>query len=209
MAENKPMIVVQGFSTTFRTGKDGKPEAVEWVTYAPAHDPTGTSNKVRIKELIPPQALRNDDEGTKLNLMHLKWNQIRPAYEAWKAGIEIPVDGTPLAAWAGVSPDQADVLRARGLKTVEALRDATDSMIAKIALPNMRALRELAGKFLEGAGRAAAAAQVQERDDKIKAMEAMMEEMVARLAAVDGGAKRGPGRPRKAGIEATEEAEAA
>ena len=47
---------------------------------------------------------------------------------------------------------------------------------------------------------AAAAAQVVERDETIKNMQAMMEEMAARLAAVDGKdapAKRGPGRPRK------------
>ena len=208
MAENKPIIIVNGFSTTYRTGADGKPEAVEWVRFSPAHDPTGTENKVRVKELVPPESLRNDDEGTKLNLMTLKWAQIEPAYRAWKEGTEIPTNGTPLAAWAGVSPDQADVLRARGIKTVEALRDATDSMIAKVSLPNMRGLRELAGKYLEGAGAAAAAAQVQERDEKIKAMEAMMEEMAARLAAVDGGdSPKRRGRPPK--TETLDEQEAA
>lgn len=207
---DKPMILIQGFSTTFRTGADGKPEAVEWVTYAPAHDPVGTSTKVRVKELIPPESIRNDNDGTKLNMMHLKWNMIRPAYEAWKKGVEIPTDGTPLAVWAGITADQAEVLRARSLKTVEAVRDATDSMIAKVPLPNMRQLREMAGKFLEGQSAAAAAAQVSERDEKIRNMQAMMEEMAARLAAVDGQespVKRGPGRPRRA--ETTDETEAA
>ena len=205
---DKPMILVNGFSVTYRTGKDGKPEPVEWVSYSPAHDPTGTSTKVRVKELIPPEAIRNDDEGTKLNMMHLKWNMIKPAYEAWKKGIEIPTDGTPLAAWAGLTVDQVEVLRPRGIKTVEALRDATDAMIAKVPLPNMRALREMAGQYLEGQSASQAALQVAERDERIKTMEAMMEEMAARLAAVDGGdAPKRRGRPPKS--ETTDEKEAA
>lgn len=200
MAEpNRPMVIVQGFSTTYRTGADGKPEAIEWVTYAPAHDPTGTSTKVRVKELIPPDSpLRNDDEGTKINLMRLKWSQIEPAYEAWKKGIEIPVDGTPLAVWSGLTPDQAEVLRGRGIKTLEALRDASEGLLAKIALPNLRSLRDMAAKYLEGLSDAAAAKQIAERDEKISAMEDMLKEMAARLSEVDGKeAKRGPGRPRK------------
>lgn len=209
MSDNKPMIIVQGFSVTYRLGKDGRQEPVEWVQYAPAHDPTGTSTKVRVKELIPPGELPRDDGGTKLDFMHLKWKQIKPAYDAWKKGIEIPLDGTPLAAWAGVTPEQADVLRSRGIKTVEAVRDMSESMFGKIPLPNVRALRDMAGKYLEGQTAAAAAAQLQQRDEKIGIMETMIEEMAARLSVLDNKdapAKRGPGRPRK---EVSGEAEAA
>lgn len=200
MSELKNLIV-RGFSTTYRlNAKSGEQEPVEWVEYSPAHDPTGTATKVRVKELIPPEAMRNDDDGTKLNMMHLKWRMIEPAYAAWKKGIEIPVDGTPLAVWAGITPEQADVLRSHGIKTIEALRDTSETLLNKIRLPNMKMLREMAGKFLESKSAAAAAAQVVERDETIKNMQAMMEEMAARLAAVDGKdapAKRGPGRPRK------------
>ena len=203
MSEQQPKIIVQGFSVTYRM-KDGKQEPVEWVTYAPDHDPLGTATKVRVKELIPPDFYPRDEEGTKAGLMHLKWNQIKPAYEAWKQGVEIPVDGTPLAVWAGITPEQADVLRSRGLKTVEAVRDATDAQISKVPLPNIRGLRDLAGQYLDGKDKAVAAALVAERDEKIKGMEAMLEEMAARLAAVDGAgsAKRSPGRPRKDEAEA-------
>lgn len=207
MAENKPIIIVNGFATRYRTA-DGKTESFDVVRFSPAHDPMGTENVVRVKELIPPDSIRNDDEGTKLNLMKLKWAQIEPAYRAWKEGTEIPTNGTPLAAWAGVSPDQADVLRARGIKTVEALRDATDSMIAKVSLPNMRGLRELAGKFLESMTASAAAAAMAQKDEEMAAMKEMMEEMAARLAAVDGGdAPKRRGRPPK--TETLDEQEAA
>lgn len=194
--QNKPQIIVR----EFRTVQNVRNEFVDEVLISPAHDPLGTATWLRIKELIPPQTdMRNDDQGTKKAYMVHRWSQIEPAYKAWKDGVEIPLDGTPLAAWSGLTPAHADVFRQRGIKTVEAIAEMTDTQIGKIALPNARQLRDLAQLFLDNRDKSALTAAAAEKDAKIAAMEEMLEEMSARIASMDGKPieKRGPGRPRK------------
>jgi hypothetical protein len=176
---DKPSIIVIDLKTEYSAA--GKP--VEWVKIAPAHDPLGTHTWHRVADLQPPEGgIANDDEGNKIGYMTARWKQIEPAYEAWKAGSEIPLDGVPLAAWNGVTREQAEVLKARGIKTVEGVRDITDSQFSKIMLPNMRQLRDLARDFLENREASAAAAKIAAKDEQIDAMQAQMDEMAAMLA---------------------------
>lgn len=106
-----------------------------------------------------------------------RWAVIGPLYEAWKAGQEVPANGTPLAAWAGVTPEQAEVLRTAGLRTVEDVAAATDSIIGRVQLPGLRGLQDQAKLFLEGRGTAAIAADLAQKDAEIAAMRAEMEEL--------------------------------
>ncbi|TIU43697.1 MAG: hypothetical protein E5W30_20910, partial [Mesorhizobium sp.] len=90
---------------------------------------------------------------------------------------------TALAAWSGVTPEQAEVLRTAGIRTVEEVRDLTDGQLDRVRLPNMRDLRKQAALFLENSDAAKAAEREAAKDAQIaalmerqEAMEAMIED---------------------------------
>ena len=64
-----------------------------------------------------------------------KWvKQWDDAYEAWKNGEEIPLDGTPIKEWSAISPAQIKNLIAIGILTVEDLAQANDQGISRIGM---------------------------------------------------------------------------
>lgn len=181
------MIRVVEFKTQYRIGKD----PVDWVLVAPAGAAyTKTQTWHRVSKVRPPEGVddRTADSDTHKDMV-AKWTVIGPAYEAWKTGTELPVDGTPLEAWAGVTPDQAAFLKSLHIRTVEEVRDMGDKDIEAIRWPNARALPKLARDYLEGADSAAKDAELAELRERTAAMEAMLQEMTE--------AKPKRGRPRK------------
>lgn len=189
-------IMVLRFKEEYRTGKP----PVDWVEFTSkdALDEGGHprhSTWEMVKKLRPPETIDSDDSGLKMAAMRSQWAQIEPAYLAWKEGSALPDNGTPLAAWPGVNPDQADALRSVGLSTVEAIASASESILMAPPLPNMREIKRQAGIWLEGRSSAELAAQLAE----LQAQNAAMLEMLAERPEP---AKRGPGRPRKDEAEA-------
>lgn len=156
---------------------------VDWVSYAPSHSPVNTVNEERVKHLVVTDAMLQGDVAEKTKLMALRWQQIEPAYRAWKAGHDIPINGTPLGAWAGVTSEKAEVLRRFSIRTVEEVRDLTEGQMDKIQLPGMRDLRKQAGIFLLGKGAADAAAREADRDNEIAALKAQLNETQERFSA--------------------------
>jgi predicted flap endonuclease-1-like 5' DNA nuclease len=185
-------------------------KADDWVEYGPR----GESDRTRTREKIARMSKLQPDDGANevVKMAHAIWNDIKPHYDAWKAGQEIPETGTPLAAWSGVSPEQAEFLRTRGIRTVEDLADLTDTHISRMPLPNLREIIRTAKRFLEGADARVSASKitaVEEENANLKAELAEIRQMLMREAA-DAPAKRGPGRPRKEAAPADDdEAEAA
>jgi hypothetical protein len=201
-----PLIKVIDFKTTFerlpvKAGpmddnidiKDFKIDAkgkrimemqeVDWVLYAPAHSPINTQNWERIKHIAVSDEMLQGEVTEKLRSMKVRWDQVAPKYQAWKAGHEVPLTGTPLAAWPGVTPEKAEVLRRYTIRTVEEVRDLVESQLERIQLPNMRDLRKAAGIFLQGRGAAEAAERETERDNEIAALKAQLTETNERFAA--------------------------
>lgn len=169
----RPTIAVLGFKTTYErnkeTGKMDRP--VDWVTYAPVHSASYTSITERVEFLRPdPAKIKNDDQGLKLDLMRYRWSIIEPAYNAWKEGHEIPLEGTPLGVWPGINEAQAQAFRSAGLKTVEHIATMPDSIMSRIPLPGVRDLKAQAQAFLEAADRNAVASKVAEQDGEIAAL---------------------------------------
>lgn len=200
--DQKPVIRVLGFKQTYemlpKRGTDplnddvdakgflvdGKSRRImervaeDWVTYAPAHSPLATKNTERVRHLIPdPSRVGDDQDGSKLAFMTARWAQIEPAYDAWKTGQEMPVSGTPLSIWPGLNADQVEVLRQVGIRSVEEIRDLSETQISRVPLPNMRDLKKQAHLFLENTGSAAAAAREAEKDQIIASMQERMEAM--------------------------------
>lgn len=203
MAENdKPVIRLIGFRTTYeklplrgsdplkdRTDAQGfliteagkraiEPQEVDWAIYAPGHSPLGTHTVERIKHLIPDPERHGDDlDGTKLAFMTARWEKIRPAYEAWKAGKELPSSGTPLTAWPALNEEQVRILRQVGIQSVEEIRDLAETQIGRVPLPGMRDLIKQAVVFLGNLDSSAAAEREAKKDEEISDLKERLAEL--------------------------------
>lgn len=172
-------------------GKPGEVTECHWMEYVKkGSNGASVSDKVRrIKKTNP-----------------MLWEVVEGPYSAWLKGQEEPVDGTPLAAWPGVNPAQADRLKLIYVRTVEDVAALSDQDLDRVGM-GARSLRDKARAFVAAKKGEAVVAEAMAEKDKIIAdlmqKVADLTEAVSELAADrnnDGGqeARRGPGRPRKA-----------
>eukprot|EP00918_Siedleckia_nematoides_P049955 GHVU01109361.1.p1 GENE.GHVU01109361.1~~GHVU01109361.1.p1 ORF type:complete len:188 (+),score=29.07 GHVU01109361.1:715-1278(+) len=177
------LFSVVKFETKYKGSK-----AVDWVMIAPvgeAFERTKTWHQV--EKLRPPKSWDDDrKDSPTYRDMEAKWTIIGPAYDAWKDGLELPEDGTPLAAWSGITADQAEYFKRMGIKTVEAIRDMSESGYSKLPFPSANKLPKLAGDFLAGRDGADLAQKLADAEERMAAMEEMLKAQT-----------RKPGRPRK------------
>jgi hypothetical protein len=156
--------------------KDGTLTVEDWVKYGPP----GALDRTVIPEAIHRLArVREPKEGDS-PLMRMGWDlwqTIKPAYEKWKHGEEIPVEGTPLSAWTGARRDHVEVFKKHGLRTVEEIAALNDAMMGRIQLPGLRELKMQAQRFLAAADQNKVAAQLKDKDDQIRALAANQEAM--------------------------------
>lgn len=186
-------IIVTGFRQGYEKARteDGKEVLVEcdWVSWVPINSPQSTGNEDKVRRLDPEKALAKLPEGTdggeKIGYMRTIWAAVEPAYRAWKEGRELPLNGTPLAAWPGITPETAEVFRLAGVRTVEAVRDMSEGLRAKVRLPNVRELQELAKLYLENTGATAAAEREAAKDRQIAEMQENTRLMAERMAAME------------------------
>jgi hypothetical protein len=128
------------------------------------------------------------------------WEVIKPHYEAWKKGEELPEHGTPLAAWNGCTAAMAKTLKSFDVRTVEDIADLTESQVQKIGLGGLYAVRQAAKRWVEAQGTRDIAAALGEKDAQIEQMQeqlAALMEMVQARPPADEPMKRRPGRPRR------------
>lgn len=177
-------IRVIGFKTIM-SKKTGKP--VEMVEYASAHSIQSATTVARVKDMMPKDGLTGD------KALHINsvWSFIEPHYKAWKSGVDMPEDGTPLSVWSGVTKDQIFELNQVGIRSIEDLAAAGDTAMDKVKLPNARALRKQAEAFIETRKEQDSAATIAQLQERLAAAEALLSEKM------DEPKKRGPGRPRK------------
>lgn len=153
-----------------------RPEGEDWVLLAPVGkgaDKVGTWHRVR--KLKPLDGLDPvDREADHHQAMLARWSIVGPAYEAWKQGQALPVDGTPIAAWALLTPSQVDALKRVNVMTVEAIAEVSDSVLSQLRWPGARELPKLAKQFLEGASAAEKDRQILEMQERMAAMEEML-----------------------------------
>jgi len=198
--QQKAAITIEKFWTNYVPKDDGSGmRPIDMVAYAPM----GRRERSVITETISrlsklqPESLAADNPA--VAMAWARWRAIEPAYRAWKDGQELPAVGTALAAWSGISPEQADVLRSMGIKSVEDFAGMSDGLVSKCNFPNARALQSAAKAWLEGADRAKAAAGMANLEAENASLKSDLEEMKAIILQMQAeqAAKRGPGRPRK------------
>lgn len=202
---DRPTIVILGFHQTFErnqaTGNMDRP--VDWVTYAPVHAVQSTKIVDRVDLMRPPEFVRNDDEGKKMDFLRYRWEMIERAWKAWKEGIEVPDDGTPLGSWPGLNAAQVNAFRGVGLKTVEAVATMPDSVVGKVPLPGVREIKRQAALFIEHKSGSAMATRQAEAEDKIRALE---EQLAQAMELLEEQTKPKRGRPPKAAAVVEDEA---
>jgi DNA-binding helix-hairpin-helix protein with protein kinase domain len=75
---------------------------------------------------------RLDVKGGRLPAEHDDY--YKRAYQRWKSGQEIPVEGTPIKGWPVISPAQTSLLVSIGIRTVEDLASINDEVKARVGM---------------------------------------------------------------------------
>lgn len=167
-----PVFFVEAVKNTFRSEQDGRPhyDDIEMVKLLIP----GDKNSAPVK--------RVDDEDRA---------RYPKQYAAFKAGIEAPTEGTPLAEWPPITKSQALELAHFNIKTVEHLAQVHDGQLQNLPMGS-RSLREQAKAYLDIAvnGTAPIAKMVGEIED-LKSegarKDSIIEDMGRRLAALEQG----------------------
>lgn len=157
----------------------GKLRGVDMVAYSPI----GSLQKTMITEAISRLSCVQPMEGRAaqnpaVQMAHMRWNAIKPQYEAWKQGTELKVDGTPLAAWPGVTPEQAQLFRMKGVRSVEDVAALTDTHKQSMGIPGLHDIIENAKRFLTSQDRGAVARALEQKDSEIADLKAQMAELI-------------------------------
>lgn len=180
------MIRVDRFWTDYRPEADGSMKAIDMVEFHSIGDDKTTAVH-RVKDILPPKhpEMKNPSH----QAMMARWEVLGPAYDAWKRDEELPEEGTPLAAWSALSPEQVRVLKSLDIRTVEEVSQIGDSVTEKLRFPNARKLPELAKSFLSGTAVAAKDKEISDLKEQMAAMQELLQEQMQ--------TKRKPGRPKK------------
>ena len=167
-------------------GKEtGELVARDYVKYGPPHLLDRQVVTARVDRILkakrPVQGSKNPHE------LHawLRAEYIRPMYEAWKRGEELPDNGTPLAVLNFLRPEDVALLKRHGIRSVQELSTLHEGSFDRIPVPGLREKKTQAAKFLEAQDANKAAAEMAKRDDKIAELERKLAELAASRASED------------------------
>jgi hypothetical protein len=181
-ANRRPNVMPVKFWTDYVPDPDkpGKFKARDMVRWAKRGDLTSSAMDEAIARLQKPMT-ETDDTGNALE--NPVWTSVKEAYRRWKAGEELPENGTALEAWPGVDKGQVAALKHSHIRTVEDLAALPDRELDKIKLPDARKLRDLAKAFVANAGGAEQMAVLMgRRDSEEQALRAQVAEQEAEMA---------------------------
>lgn len=136
-------------------------------------------------EFIAEEWIRQQEEMAQRGRLPAEWaSSYRKQYEAWKAGMDGPVNGFPIREWSAVNRAMAEGMIAVGIVSVEDLAAANEEALGRIGM-GARGLQQKARAWLETRNGgvnpeelAALRAEVENKDERIKSLE-------ARLAALE------------------------
>lgn len=190
-------------------GPDTAPVPEDWVSWTVYTENGRSVTNTKVKHIAPN---RKSQSGA------VEWAIVKPHYEAWKAGREAPLDGTPIEVFAGFERSDIDYLqRDFRVRTLEQLVNMKDGQISRCVIPGIRERIRRAQAYLDSKRDAGGLQrEFAERDnqltlqrDQLAQQSELIEEMRKQLAMLAGDKvpdedeptdepkKRGPGRPRK------------
>lgn len=177
-------------------GPDGNPILDDWVSYAPRGQDRLVLNE-RVDHILNVNDMMNRDHPAWI-AANARREFIKPAYEAWKKGEEIPAEGTPLGVATFINEENREILKRAGIRTLEELIATPEHNRQRINVPRMREIVVQANRFLEMKDTNAHMAALSKQDEEIKALRAQVEALMNMKAeTVEIVEKRGPGRPPK------------
>ena len=155
----------------------------------------GLPNQVKSVELGRPvfdevEYIRIERPGDRINIVDQPVNEFHRArfrvqYEHWhrtQQNISV-ISGTPIEKWPEVTRGDVEGLRSIGIRTVELLCNADDSILGKY--PGLRDLQRKARGWLDVATKTAAASQLRAEKEKAEqdkaALKLQLEEQAKRL----------------------------
>lgn len=210
---NDIAITILSFDTVYhRDDSTGELKERDIITYQPRGDNKTiiTREVARMSRVLPLEEC--GDNITYLAARRL-WDRIQPAYQHWKKNNELPETGVPLAAWAGVTSAQAQVLKNGGLRSVEDVAEASDIVLSKTGLSNALMLRDQAQRFLAGEEKSKSATSMAKLEAENKELREQMAEMMALIREMTSGeaseGQKRRGRPRREVADHVETAETA
>lgn len=181
MAEKLP-IFIHRFYTVYEDDpkSPGNTRARDMVEYGPI----GAAGRSHTVERIDILSKVNKHAGANpaIQAAAALWNFIGPRYEAWKNNQDLPTEGTPLAAWNHLTQAQAEILRMNGVRSVEDISVLTDAHFNRIPIAGLRTITEAAKKYLQHKDVNKLAAQMDAKDETIKALTARVEELAQMVA---------------------------
>jgi hypothetical protein len=121
------------------------------------------------------------------------------AYEAWKAGLEVPANGLDIKNWPGVTPAQLKTCQEAGVRTVEDLAVVNADTIRRLGMGGV-SLAQKAKIYLENAETNKAAEEISALRIKIDAMESLVKTQSEQITELQNDLESRPakrGRPRK------------
>lgn len=165
--------------------------------------PAGSRDRI---EKVATQWLEDKARDVDAGRMPADWLRgFHAKFEAWQAGQEIPVDGTPLSVWTLLTPAQAQNLKNMGMLTIEDVAAANAEALARIGMGAIE-LKQKATDWLKSASSTGASAAELERLrtdlDAANQRIAQLEESnrtleIALSASQNGGEPKRRGRPPK------------
>lgn len=222
MTPEVPLIYVKKFWSTYEpvsrsewidgpTGKKiekliptGELREVDWVAYGPVGSAQLLLNVEKISRLSAVAPLEGRAAvNPAVQMAHARWNAIKPKYDAWKAGQKTPANGTPLAAWNGITGEQAELFKMHGVHSVEEIAGLTDTHRQRLGIPGLTDIIENAKRFLTAQDKSSVTRALEEKDRKIEELQAQMSELIEmvkeaqRKPAADPIAPKRRGRPPK------------
>jgi hypothetical protein len=134
-ADHEPAHIFPLKFWTDYEGTDGEDlAAIEWVQWTKKGTTNATITEDKVRRVMKDPA---------------KWNVLQPYYDAWKRQEKAPVNGYPIDAWPGVTPEQSRVLKDRHVLSVEDLANSSQADLGKLGLPGILQLQGKAKAFLE------------------------------------------------------------
>lgn len=140
-------------------------------------------------EFIVESWLKQQDDLSSMGRLPREWAEsYRKQYEAWKAGMEGPVNGFPVREWPSVNRATAEAMIAVGIASVEDLAAANEEALGRVGM-GARLLQQKARAWLEAKSGgvnpeevAALRAQLADRDDRVKSLEERLSALESKKA---------------------------
>lgn len=159
--------------------------------------PAGSKDRI---ERVATEWLAHIDAESHKGRFDPRWVQYyQDGFNRFKAGQEVPLSGTPLSQWPGLSPSQHRMLTDINIRTIEDLASATEEAIGYIGM-GARALVQRAKAYLESTQSNQLAEEntaLKLRVESLEAKNKELEENLCSLQASTGAAPKRPTKPEK------------